>query len=213
MSLISRLVITTVLLTAALAGCKKEKPATAPADAASAALPPADAAAAPAVDAAAAPTVDAAPAAAKVTDAQIVAIVTAANTADIDAGKMAKSKTKNADVKKYADLMVKDHTAMNAAGAKVAKKAAITAEENDTSKKMKDDATASTEKLKAAPPAEFDKAYIESEIMMHQMVLDALDNSLIPSAQNADLKKALEDARTKVQAHLDAAKTIQGNLK
>src|SRR6185312_5876834 len=38
-------------------------------------------------------------------DAQIAAIVVAANQVDIDAGKLAKSKAKNKDVKKFAERM------------------------------------------------------------------------------------------------------------
>lgn len=47
------------------------------------------------------------------TDPQIAAIVVAANQADIDAAKVAKSRTKNKDVKEFAETMVRDHEAVN----------------------------------------------------------------------------------------------------
>ncbi len=43
-------------------------------------------------------------------DAQIAAIVVAANQVDIDAGKLAESKASNADVKAFAHRMVTDHS-------------------------------------------------------------------------------------------------------
>ena len=52
---------------------------------------------------------------AAVTDAQIAAIVVAANAVDIKTGELAQSKTKNPKVKEFADTMVRDHTAVNKA--------------------------------------------------------------------------------------------------
>ena len=41
---------------------------------------------------------------------------------------------------------------------------------------------------------------------------DALDKTLIPGAQNAELKALLEGVRPAFVAHLDRAKQIQGSL-
>jgi putative membrane protein len=207
--------LATLLMAVALvAGCKKDKTeeapkttTTAPADAANVAQVAADAGAGAATG-----TGTAAPAADKPTDAQIVAIVTVANKGDIAAGELAKSKTKNGDVKSFAEMMIKDHTAMQADGEKVAKAANITPEENDTSKKMQADADATAAKLKGLDGAEFDKAYADAEVAMHQQVLDALDNVLIPAAQNADLKNTLSAAREKVNGHLEHAKAMAEKL-
>jgi putative membrane protein len=45
-----------------------------------------------------------------INDAQIASIVVTANQVDIDAGKLARTTTANADVKKFAQLMIDDHT-------------------------------------------------------------------------------------------------------
>jgi putative membrane protein len=196
-----------LLMAAALVGgCKKDKTEETPKTTTT--TTPADAANMAAVAADAAP----AAAAAKPTDGQIVAIVTVANKGDIAAGELAKSKTKNKDVKSFAEMMIKDHTALQADGEKLAKAAGITPEENDTSKKMQADADATASKLKALEGKEFDKAYAEAEVAMHQAVLDALDQTLIPAAQNADLKNALAGAREKVNGHLEHAKALAAKL-
>ena len=49
------------------------------------------------------------------TDPQIAAIVVTANQVDIDAGKLAQTKSKNKEVKDFAKLMVTDHTGVNKA--------------------------------------------------------------------------------------------------
>jgi len=46
-----------------------------------------------------------------------------------------------------------------------------------------------------------------------QEVIEAVDQKLLPAAQNADLKKMLTDAQGPVQKHLDRAREIQGKLK
>ena len=43
-------------------------------------------------------------------------------------------------------------------------------------------------------------------------MIDALDNLLIPTTENADLKKLLVDVRPAFIAHLEHAKKIQSSL-
>jgi predicted outer membrane protein len=42
--------------------------------------------------------------------------------------------------------------------------------------------------------AAFDRQYIDAEVKYHEAVIDGLEITLIPSAQNADLKQLLTDA-------------------
>ena len=55
-------------------------------------------------------------------DPQIAGIVVAANQIDIDAGKLAKSHSKNKEVKEFAQRMITDHTAVNKQAGALAKK-------------------------------------------------------------------------------------------
>jgi putative membrane protein len=66
--------------------------------------------------------------------------------------------------------------------------------------------------LKTLKGAAFDKAYIDHEVAYHQQVLDALDKTLIPNAQNAELKALLVKVRPAFVAHLDHAKQLQSSL-
>jgi putative membrane protein len=50
------------------------------------------------------------------------------------------------------------------------------------------------------------------EVAYHQAVLDALDQTLIPQAQNADLKNLLQQVRPAIAAHLERARTLQQSL-
>src|SRR5882672_12375578 len=70
-------------------------------------------------------------------DPQIAGIVVAADQIDIDAGKLAKSRTKNKEVSKFAQQMITDHTAVNKQAGALAKKLGVTPADSDTSKSLK----------------------------------------------------------------------------
>lgn len=147
-----------------------------------------------------------------VNDAQIAAIVVTANQVDIDAGKLAAATTKNAEVKKFAQLMVTDHTGVNKQAVALATRLKVTPQENDTSKSLKAGGEKNVANLKTLNGAAFDKAYVDHEVAYHQAVLDAVDKTLIPSASNADLKALLVKVRPAFVAHLEHAKHLQSTL-
>jgi len=183
----------------AVAGCKKtENP---PADTATPAVAPAPDTTKPA--AAAAPAIN---------DAQIAQIAVTANSVDSAAGELARKQGASKAVKDFGKTMVTDHGGVNKQAVALVTKLNVTPEDNDTSKQLKSGGDANLAKLQGLSGAAFDKAYIENEVTYHQAVLDAIDKTLIPNAQNADLKGLLEKVRPAIAAHLDMAKKIQSTL-
>jgi putative membrane protein len=146
------------------------------------------------------------------TDPQIAHIVVTANQVDIDAGKIAKSKSKNKEVQAFAQQMITDHSAVNKQAVALAKKLGVKPENNDTSKALKKGGQENVANLKKLSGAAFDKAYVDHEVAYHEQVLDAIDKVLVPSAQNAELKGLIEKVRPAFVAHLDHAKHIQADL-
>jgi putative membrane protein len=146
------------------------------------------------------------------TDPQIAGIVVTANTIDINAGKLAKSRTKNKEVAKFAQQMITDHTAVNKQAGALVKKLHVKPADSDTSKSLKAGAADNMKNLKGLKGAAFDKAYVDHEVAYHQAVLDAIDKVLIPNAQNAELKDLIVRVRPAIAAHLEHAKMVQGDL-
>jgi putative membrane protein len=144
-----------------------------------------------------------------VTDAQIAAIVVTANQVDIDAGKIAASRTTNADVRAFAQLMVTDHTGVNNAAAALVAKLGVTPQDNPTSESLKSGGEKHLARLKTLQGTAFDKAYVDHEVTYHQQVIDALDDTLIPGAANEELKALLVKVRPAFVAHLEHAKHLQ----
>lgn len=151
-------------------------------------------------------------ASATVTDAQIAAIVVAANQVDITAGRAAKSKSKNKEVKAFAALMVADHTAVNKEAIQLVRKLKVKPEESATSTALKADGKQTLADMRKLKGAEFDTAYVDNEVRYHQQVLSVIDTVLIPNAQNEDLKAMLEKYRPAFEAHLHHAKGLQSTL-
>ena len=145
-------------------------------------------------------------------DAQIASIVVVANQVDIDAGHLAESRASATDVKSFAKQMITDHTGVNKQAVALVTKLGVTPQDNPTSQSLKKGGEDNVKSLKSLKGAAFDKAYIDHEVAYHQQVLDAIDKTLIPSAQNAELKALLVAVRPAFVAHLEHAKQIQANL-
>jgi len=145
-------------------------------------------------------------------DAQIAAIVVTANQVDIDAGKLAESKASNAEVKAFGRQMVTDHSGVNKQATELVTKLGVKPEDNATAQSLKSGGADNVKALSSLSGAAFDKAYIDHEVAYHQQVLDAVDKTLIPSAQNAELKALLEKVRPAFVAHLEHAKQVQQSL-
>jgi putative membrane protein len=143
-------------------------------------------------------------------DAQIASLLVAINQSEIDEGKMMVGKATNADVKKFAQQMVDDHTTMlNGVQAWQKKTSSAASATSQTLTDMQNEVKTEMADLGKLSGAALDKKYVDGAVTGHQKVLDMMDHGLIDQADDADLKTAIRDARTKVAAHLDAAKKLQ----
>jgi putative membrane protein len=146
---------------------------------------------------------------AQLSDAEVAHIVKTADEGEIDAAKVAVKKTKNNDVKAFANMMIKEHKENEKETKSIAKKGKFKAKDNDISKDLKKDAKESIAQLKKLKGAEFDKAYMTGQVAMHERVLNDLQTKLIPAAKNADLKAQLEATKTHVESHLAKARDLE----
>ena len=151
-------------------------------------------------------------AAAKPNDAQIAHIAYTAGQIDVDAGKLALEKSKNEDVRAFAQGMVGDHTLINEQALALVKKLNVTPEDNPTSQSLTKQAETTRQKLEGATGLAFDKTYIENEVAYHKAVNSALTTTLIPNAQNSELKSFLEHGLKVFEAHLEHAERLAKQL-
>jgi putative membrane protein len=142
------------------------------------------------------------------TDANIAAIVVAANNADIAYAEQALAKSRDADVRRFATMVKKDHEAMNTAATQLATRLKLVPADNEASFDLRDDAEEKRERFRELEDFAFDSAYAHNEVTYHRNVLKAIDEALIPSARNAELKALLIQVRPAVAAHADHAEAL-----
>ena len=138
---------------------------------------------------------------AKPTDPQIAHIAYTAGTIDIEAAQQALKKSKNPDVIEFAKTMERDHKAVNDQALALVKKLGVKPEDNPVSNSLTASADKERKTLASLKGTAFDKAYVANEVAYHKTVNTALSDTLIPSAQNAELKSLLESGLTLFQQH------------
>jgi putative membrane protein len=142
--------------------------------------------------------------AAKPTDTQIAHIAYTAGVIDIAAAKQAMTKARHKDVKAFAADMLR---------VDLVKKLKVTPEDNDTSKALSKQAADKHAELEKLKGAEFDKAYVANEVAYHKTVNGALESTLIPSANNAELKSLLQTGLKLFQGHQQHAEHVAADIK
>ena len=127
--------------------------------------------------------------------------------AEVALGKLALSKSANAKIKDFAQMMVTDHGKANDELMSIAKSKNIALPTNvdaDHQKKM-DDLSTKTGK-------DFDKAYVDAMIDGHKKTLDLMQDEA-KNGKDADFKAFAAKTAPVVQHHLDAIKTIDKSMK
>ncbi len=151
--------------------------------------------------------------AAQPNDAQIAHIAYTAGVIDIAAAKLALAKSKNAKVREFAEEMERDHTAVNDKALALVKKLGVTPQDNPTSQSMSEIETEKRDGYAKLSGHAFDVAYAANEVAYHKMVNGALQQTLIPDAQNAELKSLLQTGLKLFQMHEQHAEQLVAALK
>jgi putative membrane protein len=149
------------------------------------------------------------PATQQLTDANIAAIVVAANNIDIRNGELALERSGRSDIRAFAQTMISDHSGVNKAAVDLVTKLKVTPVENATSTGLVASANDTRAALAARTGLDFDRAYIANEVDYHRAVLLAIDDALIPAAQNPELRALLVAVRPAVAAHLQHAESLK----
>lgn len=146
------------------------------------------------------------------TDANIAAIVVGANKIDISAAEIALKRSSNPRVQEFATRMIEDHKGVLQAAVDLVTRLGVTPVDNDLVASLGKQAAEHEAKLKQLSGAEFDKAYINHEVAYHEAVIGVVNDTLIPGAQNAELKETLISVVPAFEAHLAHSKMIASEL-
>jgi putative membrane protein len=145
----------------------------------------------------------------KLTDPEIASVAVTANQVDINYAMLAKEKSKNKDVLKFAETMAADHKAVIDQAVALVTKLGVTPKDNALSQKLNADAEKTKKSLSEKSGDAFDKAYIDNEVAYHKAVISVVETILIPQSQNAELKALLQKVLPALKTHLEHALMVQ----
>lgn len=121
---------------------------------------------------------------------------------EVAAGTLASTNATDAGVKAFADMLVKDHTAMNQQVAAAAGQADAAAPAPE--------ATATAD-LQGRTGADFDRAFVDMMVADHEKTIALFENAA-ENASTEEAKSLAQGALPKLREHLQAAQDLQGKL-
>ncbi|MDI4235200.1 DUF4142 domain-containing protein [Bradyrhizobium sp. Arg237L] len=126
--------------------------------------------------------------------------------AEVELGRLAAQRATSRTVREFAERMVRDHSAANDRLGTLANTNGIALPD-----KFDEEHKAMRAKLEQSSDAQFDRAYIEGQIIEHQKTAQLLEYE-IGSGENAELKNFASDLLPTVLDHLRMAQTISAEM-
>jgi putative membrane protein len=158
-------------------------------------------------------TVGTAHAQAGMNDLQVAHSAYTADLIDIDYAKIALAKSKNPEVRSFAELMIRDHTAVNEGAGALLKKLNVQPQDNDFSKALLAGADKKKAEFAKLDGVAFDRAYAANELAYHQVVNKTVGETWIPNIKNPEVKTFLQQALVTFKVHEDHANHMVALLK
>ena len=127
--------------------------------------------------------------------------------AEVELGRLASTKAQNSEVKRFAEMMVSDHSKANEELKALAKKkniilpTALDAEHQST-----------IQRLQGMSGTEFDRAYVDDMVEDHEADVQAFEKQSTDDS-DPDAKAFAAKTLPTLQKHLDAIRAIQARLK
>lgn len=132
-------------------------------------------------------------------DKDFVKDIATANIAEVELGRMALDKAVNPDVKKFAQMMIDDHTKANEELTALASKdnIAVPSGLDDKHNDLRDELAKKT-------GADFDKDYIDAMVDGHQDVMDKLESRIDKDTLSKWKARSMDQNGNKVDAKVEA---------
>lgn len=134
-------------------------------------------------------------------DLEIAHAAYTADAIDIRYGHLALAISENDAVRSFAETMIRDHTAVNAAAGELLAELNVSPQDNALSRSLVDGAASKRAELMSLTGREFDCAYAVNELSYHQVVNATVADSFIPAVTVAPLRTLLTDALATFRVH------------
>lgn len=153
-----------------------------------------------------------APDPATLNDLEIAHAAYVAGNIDIRYAHLALALSDNAEVREFAELMLRDHQAVNEAALALLDKLKAQPQDNGFSQALLAGSDAKIKEMAELSGPAFDKSYAANELAYHQTVNHVVGDAFIPNVENAELKALLGQALATFQAHEEHARQMVAKL-
>jgi putative membrane protein len=143
---------------------------------------------------------------------QILEVIRTVDAGELQQASLAKEKSRDRRVQQFAAMVIKDQSEADNRGRALANKEGFKLAPSPLSSSLEVDARAATSSLTSRTGADFDKQYIEAQIVEQQALLDLIDQTLVPAAKGDDVAGYLTSVRAKIVTHLHHAQDLEKTL-
>ncbi|MFO7180366.1 MAG: DUF4142 domain-containing protein [Pseudomonadota bacterium] len=143
------------------------------------------------------------------TDSEVLGAVSVANRAEIRQAELAVERGNAEAVTTYAEMMIEDHTTAEQRLRALATEQGLPVEDSSVSRMLEAQSDGIEILLESLPDAEFDSAYIDAQVEVHEGLLDLIDTRLIPEASEPLIVDYLEELRDTIEEHLETALDVR----
>lgn len=148
----------------------------------------------------------------KFNDLEIAHIAYTAGAIDIRYAHLALALSENPEVRKFVELMIRDHSAVNLKASALVKKLNITPQDNAMSRQLNEQGEKIRNELSQLRGEAFDQRYAANELAYHQTVNQVVEKQFIPNVKNAELKALLVSALQTFKVHEGHAAMMTKNV-
>ncbi len=143
-------------------------------------------------------------------DARIAATASRSNFMEIEPSRLAVERAQVQAVRGYARMMIDEHTTLEEQMRTMLERKRMVPVDNAFSLQLQRNLPPTLEMLRARTGLAFDDEYLAHMESSHMTTLHTLDTSLIPEADDPELKTMLQNVvRPRVAAHLEQARTLR----
>ena len=146
-------------------------------------------------------------------DLEIAHVAYTADSIDIRYAHLALAISKNPAIHRFANTMIRDHSAVNDKALALVKKLNVSPKDNFLSKQLNAQADRIVAEMSKLSGPAFDRYYAENELRYHKAVNQLVEKTFIPNIENADVKALFEEALVIFKAHEKHAEMMVAALK
>jgi putative membrane protein len=141
-------------------------------------------------------------------DDQIAGIAEATNEVEIDQAQTAIARSDNAAVCSFANHLLHDHTVLRDEQNALLARLHVVSVESGVSSQLRRDGNDVIDRMRLRMGPDFDRAYLEAQVRENQRWLRMIDDLLLPTAKNGEIRTRLVATRDAVATHLQEAQQL-----